>query len=59
MISAFPRDLCFSKKKKKTHTHTHEKEMLAEFIKSFSKTFHMVLQISCFITEVGYAVFSK
>ena len=58
MISAFPRDLCFSKKKKKK-THTHEKEMLAEFIKSFSKTFHTVLQISCFITEVGYAVFSK
>ena len=58
MISAFPRDLCFSKKNKKKKQ-KHEKEMLAEFIKSFSKTFHMVLQISCFITEVGYAVFSK
>ena len=44
----------FQKKKKKL-----KKEMLDEFIKSFSKTFHMVLQISCFITEVGYAVFSK
>ena len=55
MISAFAKDIHTFQKKKKTH----KKKILTEIIKGFAKTFHMVLQTSCFITKVGYVVFSK